>query len=195
MTKYSLFTVIATLFIALPLYGQAKYEREFRIAKSQFPDQALTWIEEELKDARRVRFYKEIDSARMSYEAKFKKDRLHYSAEFNSRGELEDIELLIREVDVPRDVYQAIEGHLTKDCGRHKIRRLQQQYPVTKEKKTEAVIKDAFQNLILPYINYELIVSCRTGSGRLEYEYIFNAEGSFISRRISIPPNYDHILY
>ncbi|GGD52352.1 hypothetical protein GCM10011361_18780 [Muriicola marianensis] len=193
--KYSFFLTIASFLVSFHLCGQAKYEREFRITKSQFPEQALTWIAEELKDARRVRFYKEIDSARVSYEAKFKKDRLHYSVEFNAQGELEDIELLIEEVDIPREVYQAIENYITGECSRFKIRRLQQQYPMTMERNTEAVIRDAFQNLILPYINYELIVSCRKDTGRVEYEYLFNAEGSFISRRISLPPNYDHILY
>ncbi|SMP01648.1 hypothetical protein SAMN06265375_101195 [Muriicola jejuensis] len=195
MTKFSVLFTGLTLFCTLCLQGQAKYEREFRIKKSEFPQNALLLIREEIEGVRRLRFYKEIDSSTTSFEAKFRKDRLHYSVEFSAVGELEDIELLVKEVDVPEDVYAGISAYLENDCGKFKVRRLQQQYPVTGNQNLEKVMKDAFQNLLLPYINYELVVSCRTDSGREEYEYLFDAEGIFISRRKSLPPNYDHILY
>ena len=74
--------------------AQNKYEREHRILKSQFPEKALGLITDKLVGAKRVRFYKEIDSAKISYEAKFKKDKLRYSVEFDTEGTLEDIEVL-----------------------------------------------------------------------------------------------------
>lgn len=195
MMKYNFYLALISFLCAIPLWGQAKYEREFRIRKSQFPERASAWIEEEIKDARRIRFYKEIDSARTRFKAKLKKDRLHYTVEFTSQGDLEDIEFIIKEVDIPREVYGDIEDQLAQECGRFKIRRLQQQYPLGAGRKTATLIKDAFQNLILPYINYKFIVSCKTNEGRVDFEYLFNAEGIFLSRRRSLPPNYDHILY
>ncbi|NNC62379.1 MAG: hypothetical protein HKO11_08570 [Eudoraea sp.] len=193
--KYSILILALSFLCCSPTFAQAKYEREFRIRKSQFPQNALEQIEDQIKDARRLRFYKEIDSATISFEAKFKKDRLHYSVEFNSEGELEDIEVLIKEVDIPTDVFASVSDYLKGNCLNFKIRRLQQQYPVTEKQKMGKVIRDAFQNLILPYINYEMVVFCKTAAGREEYEYLFNSEGVFISRRKSLPPNYDHILY
>jgi len=195
MMKYSILILALFFLCCSPSFAQAKYEREFRIRKSQFPQNALEQIKEQIKDARRLRFYKEIDSATISFEAKFKKDRLYYSVEFNSEGELEDIEVMIREVDIPAEVFSSVSAYLKGYCKDFKIRRLQQQYPVTEKQKIEKVIKDAFQNLILPYINYEMVVFCKTDAGREEYEYLFNADGAFISRRKSLPPNYDHILY
>ncbi|MEY8020676.1 hypothetical protein AB8P51_07595 [Muriicola sp. SD30] len=195
MMKYSFLILALSFLCCSPAFAQAKYEREFRIRKSQFPQNALEQIEDQIKDARRLRFYKEIDSATISFEVKFKKDRLHYSVEFNSEGELEDIEVLIKEVDIPTDVFSSVSDYLEGNCTNFKIRRLQQQYPVTEKQHMEKVIKDAFQNLILPYINYEMVVFCKTDAGREEYEYLFNSDGVFISRRKSLPPNYDHILY
>ena len=53
--------------------GQAKYEREFRIRKSQFPSIALERPTPYLEGTRRVRFYQEVDSNLVSYEIKFRK--------------------------------------------------------------------------------------------------------------------------
>ena len=174
--------------------AQNKYEREYRIKKSQFPEQALTYIEKELKEAKRIRFYKETDSTKVSYEAKFKKDRLKYSVEFDEGGVLEDIELLIRPVDIPNDTFLKINDFLDKDFIKFRIRKIQQQYPLGK-KDTETVVKNAFQNLMLPYIKYEIIVSGKKNKGYAQYEVLFDAEGNFVKMRESLPPNYDHILY
>ena len=193
--RYNLFLLIVLLMTSTPHWGQGKYEREFRIKKSDFPANALELITDQIKNGRRIRFYKGIDSITTSYQAKFKKDKLHYSVEFNKNGELEDIEILIDEVDIPNDVYDSISEYLNRTCPKFRIRRFQQQYPVKAEEEISKVIKDAFQNLLLNYINYELIVSCKDKNGRVEFEYLFNADGSFMSMRKSLPANYDHILY
>ncbi|MBT8283510.1 MAG: hypothetical protein KJO86_07220 [Muriicola sp.] len=195
MVKYKLLFLSTLLFWGLTGNAQAKYEREFRIKKSEFPQKALELVNHKIEDARKIRYYKEIDSATITFETKFKKDKLHYSVEFNSEGQLEDIEIQISKVDIPSEVWSSITEHLAGYCKKFKIRRLQQQYPIKNGLPTEQLIKDAFQNLILPYINYELIVVCKRDSGREEFEYLFNAEGTFVSKRKSLPANYDHILY
>lgn len=188
------------LFTLLYLLGgfwasaQNKYEREYRIKKSQFPEKALGYIDEQLQDARRIRFYKETDSTKTSYEAKFKKDRLKYSVEFSEDGILEDIELLIRPVDIPDDVFSKMKGYLEKNFAKYRVQKIQQQYPVG-VKQPETVVDNAFQNLILPYIKYEIIVSGKKEEGFAQYEVLFDAHGNFQNLRKSLPPNYDHILY
>ncbi len=193
--KYSLFLMILSLLWCFPGRAQAKYEREFRIKQADFPQKALTLIKDEIQGVKRLRFYKEIDSTTISFEAKFKKDRLFYSIEFNTEGELQDIEILIQESDIPNDVLEAITAHLKQTYSNFKIRKIQQQYPLRKGEQLRGLLKEAFQNLLLPYINYELIISCKAVSGRREFEYLFNAKGNFLSKRESLPANYDHILY
>jgi hypothetical protein len=186
---------VVMLLWSLPILAQAKYESEFRIKKSEFPQNAIALIRDQIEDVKRLRFYKEIDSVTISFEAKFKKDRLHYSIEFNSEGVLQDVEIRIREIDVPNDVLKSITKHLEKAHPNYKIHKIQQQYPIRDGMRVKKLIEDAFQNLLLPYINYELIVSCKADTGRLEFEYLFDGEGNFISKRKSLPANYDHILY
>ena len=155
---------------------------------------ALSLIENKIRDAKRVRFYKETDSAKVSFEAKLKKDRLWYSIEFNDEGILEDIEILIKPIDVPNDTFAKIEGYLKKNFIKYRILRLQQQYSASNET-LETTLKNAFQNLILPSNNFELVVAGKKENGYLDYEILFDADGNFKHIRTSLPPNYDHVLY
>ncbi len=115
MKKYRcLLLLIMALFQFSTGLSQVKVEREHRIKKNQFPDAAHDFIKEKLQDAKKIRFYKETDTTKISYEAKFKKDKLHYSVEFDESGKLEDIEILIKEVDVPEDSWSKITKFLKK---------------------------------------------------------------------------------
>ncbi len=175
--------------------GQVKSEREFRIRESQFPVAAIEVAEPYLEGVRRLRFYKEIDQGRVSYEIKFKKDRLHYSVEFATDGVLEDIEVRIQPVDVPDASWQAIEKHLGTSFEKYRVRKIQQQYPRSAFPSDAAVFRNAFQNLLLPEIRYELMVRGKGPDGYRDYEITYDATGGFLSRRESLPPNYDHVLY
>jgi hypothetical protein len=176
-------------------HAQNKFEREYRIKKSEFPENAYAFISLELTGVKRLRFYKEVDSAKISYEAKFKKDNLFYSIEFDKEGLLEDVEIVITEVDIPNETFANITAFLDRKYPLYKIKKMQQQYPFTETTDIKSTLKNAFQNLILPSVNYELIVSAKTEEGRDDFEILFNKEGNFVSLRKLLPPNYDHILY
>jgi len=192
--KYRILTLLALVFCC-SLNAQAKYEREFRIKKSQFPQASLALAEPFLNGVRKLRFYKEIDSSKQSYEIKFKRDKLKYSVEFNDKDVLEDIEVGISEVDIPKASYKAMEGFLKNNFSKYKIRKIQQQYPGTAFASTEETFGNAFQNLILPEIRYELMVYAKTTGHYMDFEILFDNEGKFLNQRKSLPPNYDHVLY
>jgi hypothetical protein len=175
-------------------YSQYKYEREYRILKSQFPAEAISAIENNISDYKRIKFYKETDSVKISYEAKLKKDKLWYSIEFDKEGGLEDIEILIKANDIPNETYTNIETYLNNNFRKYRVKKIQQQYP-SNNNPLEEVFKNAFQNLILPSNHYEIEVVGQKGKGYLDYEILFDAEGNFKQIRTSLPPNYDHILY
>lgn len=195
MNKYNTCLTLFLLLFMTAGFAQNKYEREFRIRKSQFPEKAYDFLEEELQNSRRIRFYKEIDSSKVSYEVKFKKERLFYSIEFDSSGELEDVEILIKEGDIPNTSYEAMNTYLKGYFSKYRIRKIQQQYTLTAFGTVRNTLKNAFQNLIDPKINYELIVGGSTNGGFQDYEILFDANGNFISMRKSLPANYDHVLY
>ncbi|MEM9143169.1 MAG: hypothetical protein AAGA86_09285 [Bacteroidota bacterium] len=175
--------------------AQNKYEREHRILKKQFPQKASSFVLDKVKDVKRVRYYKEIDSAKVSYEIKLKKDKLHYSIEFDQNGVLEDIEITIKQVDIPEDSWANITRYLYNTFQKWKVQKIQQQYPVSEDESHETTIQNAFQNLLLPSLNYELVVSTQKEGKHQPYEVLFDAHGNFKKLRKSLPPNYDHVLY
>ena len=195
MSRYKLLSILFLLFFIWSAKGQYKYEREYRIKKNQFPTVAHAFIEDQLKDARRIRYYRETDSTKVSYEAKFKLDKLHYSVEFDEQGNLEDVEILIKEVDIPNDTFAAITAYLESNFTKYRILRIQQQYPVNENETVEETLKNAFQNLLLPTIRYEIMVAAKKDNGFEDYEILFDHKGEFIKLRKSLPLNHDHILY
>lgn len=191
------FVILVTILLTAPVAGlaQAKYEREFRIRKTQFPPAGLEVAAPFLEGTRRVHYYQETDSNRVSYEIKFKKGRLRYSVEFSAEGELEDIELGIKPVDIPANTWEAIEAHLTDTLGKHRTVKIQQQYPRAAFASDSETFRMAFQNMLLPEIRYEIMVQARGDKGFREYEVLYDHQGLFLSMRESLPPNYDHVLY
>ncbi|WP_318310593.1 hypothetical protein [Flagellimonas crocea] len=190
--KYTFFLILG---IAQITSAQNKYERESRIDKDDFPNASYLLIEDYLEDAKRVRFYQETDSTKKSYEAKFKKGRLHYSVEFDQEGKLEDVEFKIKERDIPNDTWGTIQFYLNENHKKPRVKKIQQQYPVRVGQSIEKTLHNAFQNLILPEVNYELIFSTKESDGFHEYEALFDSEGQLIQIRKSFPPSYDHVLY
>jgi hypothetical protein len=195
MKKYNFILVLIIVFSSFSIKAQEKYEREYRIRKKEFPIKALQLIDTKLDDARKIKYYKEIDSSITSFEVKFKKARLWYSIEFDTNGNLEDVEIKIKSVDMPNDSYVAIERYLHNTFSLFKIKKIQQQYKATTLTSTDTTLKNAFQNLLLPSVNYELTVAGKKEEKYEDFEILFDSEGNFKSIRKSLPPNYDHILY
>jgi hypothetical protein len=176
-------------------YSQETSEREYRIKKAEFPLIAYEFIKTELSNVRKLRFYKERDSATTFYKAKLKKDKLYYCLEFDMLGTLKNVEILITRIDIPNDSFSVIQAYLEKNINAYKIYKISQQYLVTDEIAVKTTIKNAFQNLIIPSINYEFVVSDKSDKRQQDYEVLFDSDGNFIQIRKLVAPNYDHVLY
>jgi hypothetical protein len=194
-TTFKLFITPILVLYASFSFAQNKYEREFRIKKDQFPASAIDLLDTHIKDRKRLKFYKETDGTKGSYEAKFKKDRLWYSMEFDIDGTLEDIEITIEPLDIPSEVLANITMYFNKAFSKHRVKKIQQQYLASVEEKSRKTLRNAFQNLLIPSLNYEIIVSGKEDKSYLDYEILFDAQGNFINRKKQLPPNYDHVLY
>lgn len=173
--------------------GQDQYEREYRIRKSQFPvlqsDSILNG-----HDLKRKRFYKEIDSLGTNYILKFKKDRLHYTLSFDKDGTLKKSGFRVNEVDIPDEAFLAMENHLSASFNKFSIKRIYQQY-ASHDGNDKSLLTSTFQNLLLPSIVYKLVVMGKKDGIKNEYDFWFNADGLFLTKRIALPMNHDHILY
>jgi len=187
--------IVFVLFLTFTLgFAQTKQEREFRIDKEDFPTQSLKVLLPYIKEVKKVRHYKETDGQKISYEAKFKKDKLRYSVEFDSLGNLEDVEFIIKKNDIPSGSFINLQNYLKNKHKKVKVKKIQQQYLAvgTEPKK---VLKEAFQNLLLPSIRYEIVISSKEEKGYQYYEVTFDHQGNHLSSRKFSDSNYDHVLY
>lgn len=188
---------IVSIFFVLGFFlskAQTKQEREFRIDEKDFPAQAITLIKPYFDNSKRVRFFKEIDGKKESYEVKFKKDKLFYSVEFDKAGNLEDIEFVVSKTDIPSDVFNTIEKYLNAAHQKVKLKKIQQQY-LKGNSDAKKVLKDAFQNLLLLSIRYEIVISTKVEKGYQFFEITFDSKGKQISSRRFSDSKYDHVLY
>jgi hypothetical protein len=174
-------------------FGQKKQEQEFRIEEEDLPEGIIPMVSDYLKNVKRLRFYKELDGEKSSYEIKFKRDRLLYSIEFDEKGELEDVEFIIKQTDIPEKTLENLSKYLKSNHGKYRIKKIQQQYLNIVD--AEQTLKKAFQNLILPEIRYELIIATKDDDGYGEYEITFTAEGKHLLTRKSVNTKYDHVLF
>jgi len=175
--------------------GQYKIEREFRIKKNQFPPTAIGVLEKYVTNAKRLKFYKETDSIKKSYEVKFKKDKLWYSVEFDTVGTLEDVEIIVQPTDIPQETFTKVKTYFKQRFEKYRIKKIQQQYPAKASESVETTLRNAFQNLLLPTLFYEIEVAGKIDKNYVEYEVLFDAQGNFKTSRERLPPNYDHVLY
>ena len=187
--------LILSIFFGLLSTAQDKQEREHRIKKSQFPSAALQTISENNQDFKRLKFYKEVDSTSKTFTAKFKKSRLFYEMNFNELGELTDLGFSIKPVDIPEESFTRITQYFSQNFEKTKVRKMFQIYHVQQDVGIKKTLKNAFQNLMLPDVVYELFVKGKENGTQTNFEITFNSEGDFIHAKSALPANNDRVLY
>ncbi|MGI9550572.1 MAG: hypothetical protein ACR2MT_05190 [Aurantibacter sp.] len=197
MMKARLFSAFFIFFLLGGFYSSAqnRVERQHRIKKSQFPSEALKTVAQNNKDIKRLKFYREVDTAQKRYIAKFKKARLFYEMGFDQKGEFKNMSFKVKQVDVPEDSFQRITAYLSQHFEKSKIRKMWQLYPIKGHGSPEKTIKKAFQNLMVPSMFYNLLVRGKKDGKTADYKVFFDAGGNFKEMRKSLPANYDRVLY
>lgn len=187
--------VATMLLLPTIVLGQNIPEREHRIRKSQFPIIHHVLKETRAGDIRKLRYYREIDSAGTRYILKFRKQNLRYHMDFDEEARLLEIGFRVKEVDIPETTYENILHLLESKFDTYRVRRIYQLYPASAEETDKELGRRAFQNLLLPDIEYEFICGGRISGKRALFHIRFDAAGSLLKFREEFPPDYDHVLY
>lgn len=201
MMRYSMykfkkvsFSAVVFLFCSIVVNAQSKIEREHRILKSQFPD--ISYKKETLgEDVKKIKYYKEVGTKEVVYSTKFKKAKLHYQMQYSTEGDLQNIAFRVKQVDFPFEVFTAINSQLADFFDRYRITRMYQQYPILSKDKETSVLKNAFMNLMVPNMEYKLLVKGKKDDKKVLKEFWFTASGVFVKERNMLPVNFDRALY
>lgn len=178
MMKYlrSFFLLIAFMGLSISMICAQKVEIEKGISREQFPEGALAYIEERFDLLKRIKFYRELANDSITYEAKFLWRDYWYSVKFYPDGNLLDVEKKIKFQSTPKVLREKIEEQWRRDFKKFKVIKCQEQ-------KSAAGLR------------YEIEVKGKGEKKTAYYEYLFEADGSFVSRsKIMLRPR-DMTLY
>ncbi len=183
-----------SLFILSSLvFSQNKFEKESRITIENVPQIAKAFVFK-LTPSKKVKWYLEEGLKTQSIEAKTKYNSKKYSIEFDTSGQLEDVEIEIHYKTLPKSVKDAINKHLKSVFLRYKIQKIQIQYSGTPKNVLTALKNN---NLLKDNITtkYELIIKGKTQTSKNLYEFTFNAKGNFEKNSKIILKNTDHLEF
>ncbi|PXX31570.1 hypothetical protein [Arenibacter sp. ARW7G5Y1] len=187
--KYSYIALVLLMMLGPTCFSQTKLEREHRIKKSQFP--SINKDNLPMESARYIRYYREVDSSKITYILKFRIKKMNYHIDFNEKGAIQNTGFTVKEVDIPTDTYAHIDSYLRENFKNIRIKYIQQRYPGT----SKNILKNTFQNLILPSNTYRLMFRGKKVDKKEDFIAIFDAEGNLTNIAVALPANYDRVLY
>ncbi len=192
MYKRFFFILLIGLSCTANLLAQEKFEKESRIKQRDVPLKAFSFMDS-LNFNTKIKWYKEEGLTRNSIEAKFKHNKTNYSIEFDTLGNIEDIETEVNWADVELMISKSIARQFMTDCSKHKIVKVQKQYSRS-ENDLFSLLKTGIESEQLT-VGYEIIVKCiEQGKANL-FEYLFNENGLFLSKSKIIFKNSSHLEY
>lgn len=175
---------LVTAFIAFfPLIGfsQEKIEREKRIKTDEVPSKAIEWMDDAYEDVEsQIKWYFEETSGSYSYEAKLKYlDDLH-SVEFDTLGNIQDIEIIKEWDELRPEVKENLRNYFQSNFKKFKIRKIQIQYTGEEDDLEDLIDENEFDDLT---IRYEIKFYGKTDQDKKIWEALFDDEGKFIEKQ------------
>ncbi|TXE09599.1 hypothetical protein FUA26_08910 [Seonamhaeicola algicola] len=187
--------IFLLLFCNALCFSQVKNEKEERIKQAHFPELASSYFSFIANNASYLKFYKETDGEKVSFEAKFKLNKLHYSVEFDSIGTLEDIEILIKQKHIPKASLQKIKRHFSDKFEKIRFIKIQKQFINNSSKTDKQFIEHIVNNPNQKPTHFEIIAEIKTKERHELRELTFNENGTFKKSRKVTSASYEHALY
>lgn len=184
MVKLSLRLISFLLFfgmINLPVFAQDKIERELRVKEKEVPEEAKYWVYDAFETTKRIKWYQEVFESGYSYEAKFKLKGKFYSVEFDSLGNIQDVEIEIGFKELPKDVQTGLELHLSPGYKNPDIKRIQIQFSGESDDLKAFFDQNSLEGILTRY-EIEFIGLDETGGSEL-WEGLFSDKGELIRKR------------
>ncbi len=181
--KIILITIITVIFSA-NASGQTKYEKEYRIKEKDAPGKAVSFIK---KSFTKCKWYSEESSDGKTFEAKGKLNGYKFSIEFDTTGNIIDVEKTVKFENMDSEIKQNINKSLLKIFTSYKIKKAQIQWIACDNTLHELI---SYGHSKKPYtLNYELVLKAKKDSSTKFYEILSDKNGNIlkVSEIISRP--------
>ena len=189
------FNIIYFIFFSTLCFPQAKNEKEERIKQSEFPEVAQTYFNAFAHKVKYLKFYRETDGNKKSFEAKFKINKLYYSIEFDTLGTLEDIEIVIKEKLIPKTTLTSISEYFNINFKKSRLIKIQKQYVNYTDESDKQFIEHIVDNPNDKHTHFEIIAEIKTENEHELRECTFDRNGKFQKSRRVTSSSYEHALY
>lgn len=167
--------LIAVLSIPHILTGQTKFEREYRIREKDAPVEAVKFINATYGN-KKVKWYTEESQDGKSFEAKTKFRKYKYSVEFDTTGNLQDVEKTIEIDEIEPETINEITKSLTIEFGDFKILKVQVQYTSGNPETIRQIIKKGDSQQ--PFSKkYEIVLETRVDNAYKAFEVLIAEDG------------------
>lgn len=188
--KITLF--IISFIISIYLHAQEKYEKESRISYKYVPTDAKKYIDS-ININSKIKWYLEENLNNKNYEAKFKRNSIKYSIEFNESGKIIDVEINIKSSQITDSIIKLINKQFKNDCNKYKILKIQIQYPGISAKLFSKIYHNTIYDTL--HKNYEIVVKCKSDNEVKLYEYLYDNNGKVLIKKEIIFKNSSHLEY
>ena len=173
-------------------FSQLKFEKESRLKRSDIPPPAFELIES-LAIPGKIKWYSEENLTGNSVEAKFRFNKKNYSIEFDTKGNLQDVEITIEITEIQEGVKEIIFKKLESEFNKYSIQKIQAHYPGNNPE-ILSVIRNP-QNEFINTVQYEMIVNGKTGNISKQYEMVFDNNGILTKKKEIIQKNADNLEF
>lgn len=191
-----LLTLIVVVLICNQLtIGQTKNETELRIQHADLPLVTQSILKTLPEQTKRIRFYRETDGSKQSYESKFKYKKYWYSVEFDSLGKLDDIEVNIKKRELELPIETAINNYLNQNTEKFDIIKIQEQYLYDTKQTEVEFLTFILKNRAEILSNYEIIIAIKSEKSWTLKEFTFDSEGRVLNTRNLQQDSYEYINY
>lgn len=176
----------------LSAQDQYKFEKEVRLKEEKVPAKARSYVEQ-FPFTKKVKWYLEQNLEEQSIEAKVKYQKKKHSIEFDSLGNLQDIEVEVKWESVSSLVRDSICSILNKNYARWRVQKIQIQYTGHPERLLRCIQNQATEESVT--LNYELIIKAKTAGEVKQYEVLFADTGRLRRSSEILLRNSDNIEY
>lgn len=187
------FLALLLLFFSYAAFSQTKYEKEIRVKSNEVPQLAVSFIDS-LPFDQKIKWYRETGLERINYEAKTRFRDSWFSVEFLNDGALKDIEVLLDYNALPEMVLRKVDLYFLNKYQKFNADRVQKQYSGSRENLFE-LVKNYPEEASVIVIQYEIVITAKVAGAFQTEEYLFSADGDFISSSRVVNRITDNIEY
>jgi S-adenosylmethionine:diacylglycerol 3-amino-3-carboxypropyl transferase len=192
MVKRILIGLLCSFLLSNSLFAQQKYEREYRVKQEEVPASAQAFLAA-CSFSAKVKWFGEESLEGHSVEAKLKEEKVKYSIEFDTLGNLQDVEIDIPWEEVEQSAQEDILAHLNQQFEKHRLIKIQLQWTGSEAAVLELIRTGKTDKAL--NTKYEIVLKGKQGNKSAWYEFLFSEDGSFERKAIIIFRNTDNLDY